>query len=81
MKTKKERYTVGTTINVFELGELRRLAEENKVEVTINWERGFEIERIEWLNGYDPDQQNAVVSNPTKCHPHTPDGISSRVAL
>lgn len=58
MKYKKERYTVGTKIDVFEVGELRRLAEANKVDVAINWEAGFAIERIEWINGFDPDLPN-----------------------
>lgn len=60
--TLKDRWTAGTAIDVFEVGELERLAEDNKVDVAIKWECGFEIERIEWLNGYDPDEPNNQVT-------------------
>lgn len=56
--TLKDRWTAGAAIDVFEVGKLERLAEDNKVDVAIKWECGFEIERIEWLNGYDPDEPN-----------------------
>jgi hypothetical protein len=58
-QTLKERWTPGTTIDVFEVERLERLAEENKVDVAIKWECGFVIERIEWLNGFDPSQHDA----------------------
>jgi len=35
--------------------------------------------RVEHVNEWT--LPNTVVSNPTKCPPHTPDGIGSRVAL
>jgi len=55
-----EKYKVGAVITVFETGDLRRLASENKVEVNITWDsRGFVIERIEWLNGFDASQHDA----------------------
>ena len=55
-----EKFEVGAVITVFETGYLRRLAAENKVEVNITWDsRGFVIERIEWLNGFDPSQHDA----------------------
>ena len=59
----KDRWTAGTTIDVFEVGKLERLAEEDKVDVAIKWECGFEIERIEWLNGYDPDEPNTKITD------------------
>lgn len=53
--TLKERLIPGTLIDIFEVGKLQRLAEKNNVDVSIKWECGFTIDRIEWLNGYDPD--------------------------
>jgi hypothetical protein len=55
-----EKYKAGAVITVFETGDLRRLAAENKVDVNITWDsRGFVIERIEWLNGFDPALSDA----------------------
>ena len=62
--TLKVRWTAGTLRDVFEVGKLQRLAEEDKVDVSIKWECGFTIERIEWLNGYDPDSPNTKLSQP-----------------
>lgn len=55
-----EKFKVGAVITVFEIGDLRRLAAEDKVDVNITWDsRGFVIERIEWLNGFDPSKHDA----------------------
>lgn len=55
-----EKFKVGAKITIFDTGELRSLAAENKVDVNITWDsRGFVIERIEWLNGFDPSHHDA----------------------